>query len=968
MTERLFLLSPDVVFQARVDQSTFDYPLDQLAFDTVTTGAYGDIVEGMTVVFGSAAGRSDYGRQRIRKAATSDTLYIGRSSQGVRDGEVKLADDIYITVWNDRRLWSKTPYIAPDGTIYKDSDITVGDKTDDIPPNANIEPPAIAGDISTGGSVLTVDFDGTDSASLVASISSYLWDVGDGTITTGTAASSSITATFPAGFRYVSLKVTDSNGKTHTAYCPVYARNPASDTSIQSFQIKRHRITPTGQTISIEVLQDIAESSYPDGTLVMIWNEDLDTVTDNDHMVFVGWHQTDPAEIKAGETALLRDVTLECLDLAGKLGTLPGFPVSIEGNDSPSTWLEMSSPNMDKYIDYVLRWHSSALELGHVTLSGTGSNYPFVVLSSDASSMWEQAARRAKSLVPDYVLTCDCKGRVAMSPDPMIVTVGNRTATVQTTLDASEWTDIGYTSQRSPRVHWLRSEAVLASGDTIAAMFCVAPDDTPGQGVSNQTQGEQLARSQSDLNDAEGNRYARINAAESQFRIKLVGSSHLGIEPAAMTWVRLTLDADYAAQRGLSFTDENGLVNEIDISYRYGRTGLVKDVSLSWERETSGVPATTYIPPDTGIDDDIPYEPPPDTGFPPTPGGGTGFGTVYVMSNDALGRTRAFSASSPTWAEVAAAVGGTYRDFILDPWSPSTTGYLATSAGLYKSTDLDQVSPSWSALQTAAQINTATSETLSVISKVECSINVENYIALFFQTKSNNHLWFAYSNNGGTSWSYVYVADLGSRTEVCTGAVVQRLISGDIRIYYMDSAGDMRRSDNRGATWSLVGTPGGWPKTVHPPYDGNESGNIVYISNEQSGSDKVRISTNSGASWSDIASLGLFSVHRYSVETATQNNQYIYIVERDSGGDDILHISQDGYSTSAEAPMLGISESNFNIIATGGFPYNKAQFYLVTEAGIYVSVDRGQTWADKTGDWSLGFSGNNSVIVPDWTE
>ena len=967
---RLFLLAPTVVFKARINQAGFTFPVSELTFDGVTTGAYTDIVEGMTVVLGTTDGGSDLGRQRIRKAATSDTIYLGRSSQGIRDGEIKPEDDAYITVWDDYRPWAKIPYITLVGDIYKDDDVSVGTKTDDIPPKANIEPPHAAGNISSGGSVLTVSFSGTGSYALSGTISSYLWDVDDGTITVGTAASSAITATFPAGFRWVSLTVTDSNANTHTMRIPVYARNPASDTTIQGFQLERQRITPQGQEVSLRILSSIPEATYPDGTLVMLWDEDLDTITTADHMQFVGWHHTDPAEISAERTAILSEVSLECLDMAGKLRTLPGFPISVESNDTPSSWLEMSSPNMDKYIDYILRWHSTALELSYVTMSGTGSNYPFVVLSSDAQSLWEQAARRAQSLVPDYVLTCDRKGRIAIKPDPMIQSVADRTATVQTTIDESEWSNISYTRQRQPRVHWLRSEAVLASADTIAAMFSIAPDDTPGQGISSRTQGEQLSRNQADLNASAGNRYARLNAFESPFSIQLASGNDYDMEPANMTWVRLTMGANYAAQRGLNFTDERGLIQEINITRRYGRTGEIRDISLTWERETDGPPAKAYIPPTTGIDDDIPYEPIPDPGFnpDPSPTAGTGFGKLYVMSNETLGRTTDFSAVSPSYAEIAAAVSGTYEDFILDPWAPDTTGYLLTSAGLYKSTDLDQASPSWSALQTAAQINTATSETLSAPTRVECSVNVEGYIALFFQTNSNNHMWFAYSENGGTTWTYVYVADLGSRTERCAGAVVQRLIDGDIRIYYMDTAGKMRRSDDRGDNWSNVGTPAGNPVTVHPPYDDNIDGDIVYVSVRTGGTDKVRISTNAGVSWTEVADLEEVNTNRYSVETATQNRQYMYIVERTSGADDVLYISQDGFSNSSAAPMSGINESNFSILATGGFPYNKSLFYLVTNGGIYVSVDLGQTWTDKTNDWASSFSGNNSVIVPLWTE
>ena len=975
MPTRCFLLSPTAVFKARVNQNIFLYPVSEVKFDTVTVGAYTDVKPGMTVMFGTSDGSGNEGRQRIRKAATSDTLYIGRSSVGNRDGEVYTQVDSYITVYDDYRLWAKIPYILPDGTIYKDDDVTVGTKTDDIPPKANIEPPHAAGDISSGGSVLTVSFSGTGSYALSGTISSYLWDVDDGTITVGTAASSAITATFPAGFRWVSLTVTDSNANTHTMRIPVYARNPASDTTIKSFQIERQRITPQGQEISLRILESIPEITYPDGTLVMIWDEDLDTITTADHMQFVGWHQNDPAEISAERTALLSEVSLECLDVAGKLRTLPGFPISVEGNDSPSTWLEMSSPNMDKYIDYIFRWHSTAFELASVTLSGTGSTYPFVILSSDAQSLWEQAARRAQSLVPDYVLTCDRKGRIAMKPDPMIVKTTDRTSTVQTTIDESEWSNITYTHQRAPRVYWLRSEAVLASADSIGAFFCVAPDDTPGQGVSSRTQGEQLATNQAELNIAEGNRYARLNAFESPFSIQLASGNDYDMEPANMTWVRLTMGANYAAQRGLNFTDERGLIQEINITRRYGRTGEIKDISLTWERETSGQPASTYIPPTTGIDDDIPYEPIPDPGFNPDPAPtvGTGFGTVFVATGDTLAKTGNFGASSPSWTDVTPSSVTTVYDFILDPWNPATTGYVTTDLGVHKSTNLNG-SPTWTLVLSAATAVAAVgASTWSGPYKILGSINLEDYVAVLFLADTNE-CYCAYSTNGGTSWSYSsIIGGITVRGWLGAADIVPHVIGGDLRLFMAAqfTGGNLGlfQSDNKGATWSLtIGSP---PlpdpdfKTphglcVHCPYDNNASGNIVYMSFNNS---------LYGYYTTDLSTINLLdgdtgtSAKRGGVETYTLDRNRV-IHWRPDG---TLRASVDGGATFSQQSASNLTGT---VRASGGFPFNASLYYALTTDGVFVSIDGGQTFIDKTGDWSFGFTiaAGQGVIVPVWTE
>lgn len=982
MTQRLFLLSPSIVFKARVNQAGYVYPLTEVKFDNVTVGAYTDILPGHTVVFGTSEGASDLGRQRIRKAATSDTLYVGRSSIGTRDGELFPEDNCYVTVWNDHRVWSKIPLTTFDGTIYKDSDIEFDDQTDDIPPKANIEPPAAAGDINSGTNLMLVDFDGAGSYALSGTIASYLWDVDDGTIITGTTTSTAITASFPAGFRWVSLTVTDSNGKTHTMRVPVYARDPAVlSSSIREFQIERHTIGVQGQEISLKILESIPEGTYPDGTLVMIWDEDLTTITNADHMTFWGWHHTDPAEIDAERTAVLSEVTLDCLDIAGKLKTLPGFPISVEGANPPTTWLEMDTPNMDKYIDYVLRWHSTALELAPVTLSGTGSNYPFVILGSDASSLWEQAARRAQSLVPDYVLTCDSYGRIGMKPDPIIQAVADRTSTIQTTIDASEWKSINYTRQRSPRVHWLRSEAVLASATEVGALFSVAPDDTPGQGVSSRTQGEQLARNQTDLNAAEGNRYARLNAFESHFRIELAAGTRHGIEPADMTWVRLTMPAAYAAQRGLSFTDERGLVHDITINYRYGRTGVTKSVSLTWERETDGPAAKGYIPP--SIDDpDIPYEPPPDPGFnPDPPTAGTGFGTVYVMTNNNLGRTRAFSAASPAWVSVGpGGTPGTLWDFILDPWAPATTGYLTANAGIYRSTDLDQASPSWTLIVSDSDIETeAGVGGFGSPAKILGSINLQGYLALFHVLSDGTYVTYTYDD-----FATINTVKINSATSFYGGAdIVPHLVGGGIVLYTALRVGNspvLYRSGNGGATWTTLtgpavigGSRSSIPVTVHCPYDGNQNGNVCYFALADLGGTLWHYYAGRTLDFTTITTIVADAgipyptsrlAKRTGVESYTKNRLRMYRWLNAN-----LYTSLNGFNTETAVSTSGISGI---VVASGGFPYNASQFYALTEGGIFVSTDGGTNWVDKTGDWALGAfnsTGNGTgVIVPLWTE
>lgn len=990
MTERLFILQPTVVFRAQFTEDFAVFPMGELPWTDLISGAFAAIEPEMLLRIGTGIAQDDHGRQRIRKAATADTLFIGRSSPGTNDGEVYPVTGDLIDVLNLRLPFAKIPFINGDGTIFEDHDIAWNEQTgSEKPPKSNITPEAFAGTISSG--IITVDFDGTDSYVQAdgATIATYLWDVDDGTITVGTSASSGITATFPAGFRYVSLTVTDSNGITHTMYVPVYARDPAADTTIGNYQIERRTYGLNGQTIALRILEDIPAQGYPDGTLVMLFEEPTGP-TDNS-CLFVGWHHSDPAQIAAGRTGILRDVVFECLDIAGKLNALPGFSVSVENKAAPASWLEMSGANMDRYIDRLLRWRSNAFELAYYTPSGTGADFPFVILGSDAQTLWQQATRRANALVPDYHLTCNSRGRLAVVPDPMLQETADRTSTVQATLTEADWSDIRYTHQRAPDVYWLRSEAILASATQIAALFTVAPDTTPGQGAVEQTHGEQLAKNHVDLMNAEGHRYARLNARQSHFTITLAEGDAKEIEPAALTWVQVTVSAATAAQRNLQLSTARGLVRQVDVAYQHGRTGTTKTVTLTWERETTGTPAAPFFPPETDFPDD--WEPEPDGGFDPDPApttAGDGFGTFYATPPGPLARTRALSASSPEYADITGTTTGSPYDFILDPFRPTTRGWRLTDDGVFRGTDLDQVSPTWEHVLDATDVDTGTGATLAAWGmKIEASINQDGYIGLCVQTGPTSTGWYIYSEDGGTTWNFTSLEALPTLSLLGGLAICPRLVSGAIRVWIglRTSATNNRRiyrSDNGGASFAHVATlpataSGNGPHTMICPYEGNTAGNIVWVSYDGSGSVSGVFKTTDG--FSNVTQISLpgvdtgdetSRVKRLGIEIFAQDSNQIAIwtvnnrLFKSTDGTNFTEVSFTGYIPATHGDVMG----------AGGFPYAGSQYYIITRGRyIFVSTDGGATWIDKSGDFRTIATTNpgdpasgtrNGVVVPVW--
>jgi len=868
----LFLLKPTPVFKARVNMSSISYPWQRLTYDTVTLGAYTDIEPGMTVLLGTSEGADDLGRNRTRwtyegMVADEDTIYVGQFSRGVKDGEFDVEDNAYITVLDDYRVWAKIPRVTNDGVVYKDYKLQYSD-CEPQPPVANAGV-GYAEFIDPDTEVITVDFDGSASFAVAAgaSISSYAWDFADGTPSTGDTAQVS-DVTFPAGFRWVKLTVTDSNGQAHTARVPVFAAETSgSNAPITRFEVVEQVLSSEGQHFSVRIYEDIDLSDYPDGTLIMYWEREvhggvagsLTGPTGREHMKFIGWLDTDEAEISVSEAGALPGVTLNCVDVGGRLRQLPGFPFVLERDSAPTKWSQLKTLNIDRYLWFILLWHSTALELADFTWSGTGETYAVPVLGSDGASLWEQTDRRAQAIA--HRLTCDRFGRLAVRPDPLLQDSGDRTATVITDIDESDWAGtLTYTHQRPPRVHWLWGEAIQAQAadadaiEAVTPLFCVAPGKAPGQGVQETNQGEQVVADQMELNAREGHRYAaRHNAEEGYFELELAHAGDSGIDPALMQWVRLTISAQTAAQRGLTFTDERFLPTEMTIEHDH--EAQTKRVSLTLQRERVGTPAATFVPP-TGEfeqfedlypgDYEITY---PDLGEFWLQANA---GSIAAIGMDSYRYLAIDFDVSPVWTRTFLNLLGTPVAFVVDPFSPgyigggsAINGWLATTRGIYRLADIFGASPGF-ALQYdyGYEISNPSKDSRSAIG-IDASFGTPNHVVAIISQRSDAlGPGKAVYTVDGINWTAVNLPG-GISGEMSTGAYgiyVSPRTPGLVYTTNLDTDGYTAHnyiSTNYGQTWARMYSHG--PRhpymqylnlrgsvCIHVPYDNNPDEDDLY--------------------------------------------------------------------------------------------------------------------------------------------
>lgn len=613
MTPRLYIHKPKMIFEARVDLTSPEYPLTLLPYKDVTLAPsdMSDIRPGLTVMLGDPPGL--HGRQRIRDFSALNTLRVGRSSRGTFDGELWAIDNTYVRVYEDMRVWTKPPVFVGTGsspTQFKDAVIGIGNYWQNQPPVANAGPGTM-GTIDPSTSRFTVAFDGAGSFAVAdgATITGYGWTIGDGTLVSGTLSTPQMSASFPAGFRYVSLSVTDSNGLSHITYVPVLAIDPANDPTFSEFEAVQ-RLTVAGQEVEFSIYSDVPASEYPDGTLVMFASGEPASASDRSHMQFIGWHQSDPTQIRAGRVATLADTTLRCVDVAGRMKDLRAYSVVIENEafrdtdiDSVVTWDYMQTPNIDKFLHFLLHWHSNVLDVADWQPSGTWSNFPFRVMAAEGANLYDQVNGVAQRMTPDHLLTCNRRGQLFTKPDLMLQAPHLRVYS-GVDLHANDMADIRWTARAAPTTYELLTTGVLVTtADEVDPVGSIAPGHAPGAGVGRVEVNEKIAQTQELLNAVEGRRYARLNAPTSHFEIELAGGDDQGIEPADVEEVSIELPASVAAQRGLTLGNELGMVHEMTIRHRARREAYVRDVSFAWERPVNAADAETFVPPQPDNDE-----------------------------------------------------------------------------------------------------------------------------------------------------------------------------------------------------------------------------------------------------------------------------------------------------------------------------------------------------------------------------
>lgn len=668
-----------VIFKALVNGAPSGTSFAQVTFDTVTTGAYTDIVVGQTVLIGSDSDiRNATFVGRVRKAPTSSILYIQETSETI-------SDNANIWVINDFRVWDRLARVSG-STQLKDYDIAF---TTPAPLIYGLQS-AYAGIASGSPEVLTLSF----AASALAITSgatvdddTWLWTVPSGmTITVGTSTDQNITAEFDAGFAgWVSVQVNDSNGKTGVFHFFVGAA--ASDFS----NVINLNIVPgglqgddNGWTCSVEAFSGI--NTMLDNTLVVLFDVEYYNTTETSilsNVKLVGRIRKETDNTTADE--LYSQLQKASLDIEGTLaqfGRIEHLPFTLINKASPTKFDEIKDLTLWRAIAYTLYWHSTYLTLHSLTFDSTDTTFLYLGIPTQGGNIL--------SVIQDIAVSNNATIESAPQGETRVyrngvyltgaqraalTTVANFTMQDLINIDSLDIAEVDTTGKIQGSGGFYNS-----TSGKVTPLLSLAPGIAQGIGEGISTFARQVlqanvtaATAQSELNTRTGHEFAAKRDEGTYLSVTLPPGYHW-LVPSRSQWYTWTIAAsDNTGGRAYTTLDRWQLFS---VSYQHDNAAGTKSVvQATFKLETSGVPGQTVVyPPITQIPPTLPtiptippfptIPPLPDISLPttPTPEDAPPYPGTPVSANGNLVATwsttqlwiatDAFLTSTPSWVEI----------------------------------------------------------------------------------------------------------------------------------------------------------------------------------------------------------------------------------------------------------------------------------------------------------------------------
>ena len=507
-----------IVWQTQPNENKTNEVYGAFEWTGTLQGDRANVKEGQTVLITTSDSdlQTVVYRGRVRLVPDATDFFIDETSATLSTAQ-------YVTVLEDFDIFERLERRITDGTKYKDWDKTF-----------ETLPPIVTGlqssyvDTSGSGTVNFVFSATADATAHGATISTYSWDVDDGTINSG-AGTASIDVDFPGAAtneqRWVVLTVTDSNGVSNYFAFEVYTL----DLTTVSNTVMALDTGDIGVTGSIEEGFNLNVRAW-DGvdsildrtrcTLFSVDNYDGTATPITQNVSFVGRLRQESNFTTGDEIyAQLQDTTFVIEGFITQLGHSHAPGLDIVANASPDEWGEVERLTIKRAIVYLLAWHSTYLTVSGVTFDTDSNDYrwgEFVVLEASLLEWVNSVADDQNALL---IQAAD--GQSTVQRDAQITGVAGLTTVHTFTVDDSGDSDVinfQYTEEYIDTHAQAITGASTYNTTTGEATTYVgrAPAQAFGPGWETAPLNQQILKSdlsESDATDEVGTRVANLLAA-----------------------------------------------------------------------------------------------------------------------------------------------------------------------------------------------------------------------------------------------------------------------------------------------------------------------------------------------------------------------------------------------------------------------------------------------------------------------
>ncbi len=596
-SEQYLLTTPNnIVFQCQSTQTITSTVWAEFTY-TGVTGSYSDVKQGQTVLVTTSS--SDLTtlvfRGRVRKVPTVGTFYLNETSQN-------LTTSYYITVIDDYDIHEKLERFTATGVLYKDWDLTYTN----LPPHiGNLQSSYVYSQYGTADATFSFAPNAYANA-LGATISTYLWAVGDGTITVGTSATQNITATFPVGQRWVRLTVTDSNGVSNYFTFEVWNINL---NNVQSYVPLGHEGVSInaswqeGYNATVRFFNGV--DSLLDNTRCTIFS--IDQFTDGtstpivSNIDFVGRIKIENNLLEVSDVASYgADVDFTIEGFASQMGGILAPSVPIRNDTTPTAWGEINSPSLVRAVIYLLAWHSTALNVVALDFDATTVHtYVNDDLNIQQTGLLDSANDLLFSM--NATMTFSPVGASYIARHGCYIPTADRSAlTTVMDITVSDWYDINLERTYTPSIGQVIGGFLgyQSTSDTTRLYTSKAPAIAKGVGQENAEFNRQiLPKDQIQTTDRAtvaqrtANHYAYINPHD-RITVTLTGAWRFAI-PTPFQWWTFTIASTDTA-RGIAYTSGTRWLLQ-SIEHTHNQETGVREVRATFERETDSLDAQIIV-------------------------------------------------------------------------------------------------------------------------------------------------------------------------------------------------------------------------------------------------------------------------------------------------------------------------------------------------------------------------------------